>query len=321
MRRRKFLVLFGSAVATWPLAARAQEASGKVWRIGYLNPGPRLSLVFDAWKRKLRALGYVEGKNLVIEARFADNIIGNLPQLGRELVAANPDVLVGISTPAVSALQKATNSIPIVMGDIGDPIGSGFIASLAKPGGKITGTANMTIDYIPKTIELLRELLPEAKRAAALMSANPTHPVLYRALEAAAKVAGIELLPAMAKAEADLDAAFAAMSENKCDALIILTETPRFRIVSLAAQARLPAIYQQALYVGAGGLISYGADTVGSVEQTAVYADKIIRGADPAELPVEQPTKFEMKINLKTAKALGLTIPPTLLARADEVIE
>jgi putative ABC transport system substrate-binding protein len=321
MRRREFIAGAGIAMS-WPFTARAQQTSPKMWRVGFLNPGSSNQVSnFNAWKRKLRDLRYLEGQNLIIDQRFAENDFTRLPQLARDLVTAHPDALVAVATPAVSALQKETSAIPIVMADIADPIGSGFVRSLARPGGKITGTANMTTDYIPKTIELLRELLPGARRVAALMSANPTHPVLYRAVETAATAAGVELFPAVAKAEADLDAVFAAIREKKCEALIVFTDVPRLRIISLAALAQLPAIYQQASFVVAGGLISYGADSVSLLEQTAVYVDKIFKGADPADLPVQQPTKFDLLINLKTAKALGLTVPPTMLARADEVIE
>ena len=188
-------------------------------------------------------------------------------------------------------------------------------------GSKTTGTENVTVDYMPKTMALLRELLPGAGRVAALMSANPVHPMMYRAAEIAATAVGIDLLPATANAASDLDDAFAKIVSAKCEAVIVFTDAARFRIVPLAAAARLPAIYQNGQFVDEGGLISYGSNPSAGIVQTAVYIDKIFRGADPAELPVEQPTVFELKINLKTAKALGLTIPATLLARADEVIE
>jgi putative ABC transport system substrate-binding protein len=323
MKRREFVGLAGGA-AVWPVVVRAQQLSGKVWRVGYLSPGSNSRTAtpsFDAWKDKLRELGYVEGKNLNIDSRFGDGDFSRLPQLAEDLVATHPDAIVVIATPGVAALQKATNTIPIVMANIGDPVGSGFINSLARPGGRITGTANMTIDYLPKTIELLRELLPRASRVAALMSANPVHRKMYRAIEIAATAAGIDLLPATANAASDLDDTFTKIVSEKCDAMIVFTDASRYQIVPLAAAARLPAIYQDGEFVDVGGLISYGSNQRAGVVQTASFVDKIFRGADPAELPVEQPTFFELKINLKTAKALDLTIPPTLLARADKVIE
>jgi len=255
----------------------------------------------DAWKRMLRELGYIEGQNLIIDLRFGDGDFSRLPQIAEDLVATHPDAIVAITTPAVAAVQKATSTIPIVMANNGDPVGSGFIKSLARPGGRITGTANMTVDYVPKTIELLRELLPGARRVAALMSANPVHPMMYRAAEIAATAVGIDLLPATANAASDLDDAFAKIVSAKCEAVIVFTDAPRYQIVPLAAAARLPAVYQNGQFVDEGGLISYGSNqSVGTV-QTAVFVDKIFRGADPAELPVEQPTVFELKINLKTA--------------------
>jgi putative tryptophan/tyrosine transport system substrate-binding protein len=322
MRRREFIGLVGGAAA-WPLAARAQKA-GKIWRVGYLNPGSisgSSATVFDAWKRKLRELGYIEGQNLIIDRRFGEDDFSRLPQIAEDLVATHPHAIVAIATPAVAAVQKATSTIPIVMANIGDPVGSEFIKNLSRPGGNITGTANMTVDYMPKTIELLRELLPGAKRVAALMSANPTHVLLYRTVEPVATAVGIDLLPVIAKTAADLDDAFAKIVSAKCEAVIVFTDATRLQIVPLAAAARLPAIYQIESFVDAGGLISYGSNVRAGIVQTAVYVDKIFRGADPADLPVEQPTVFELRINLKTAKTLGLTIPPTLIARADKVIE
>ena len=319
MRRREFIGLVGGAAA-WPVVVRAQQLSGKVWRVGYLSPASN-NTNFDAWKQKLRELGYVEGRNLIIESRFWGGDFSRLPQLAEDLVATHPDAIVAITTPGVAAVQKATSTIPIVMANNGDPVGSGFIKSLARPEGRITGTANMTVDYLPKTIELLRELLPGASRVAALMSANPVHPKMYRAIKIAATSAGIDLFPATADTASDLDDTFAKIVSAKCDAMIVFTDAPRFQIVPLAAAARLPAVYQVSEFVDVGGLISYGSNQRAGTVQTAVFVDKILRGADPAELPVEQPTVFELKINLKTAKALGLTVPPALLARADEVVE
>lgn len=323
MKRREFLALIGGAT-TWPVAVGAQKSPGKVWRVGYLTPSSRSDqgmTTFDAWKGKMRDLGYLEGQNLIIDLRFGDNDFSRLPRISEDLVAAHPDAIVAIATPAVSALQKATSTIPIVMANNGDPVGSGLIKSLARPGGMITGTANMTVDYLPKTIELLRELLPGVRRVAALMSANPVHPIMFRAAEIAATTIGIDLLPAIANSASDLEATFAKIVSAKCEVIVVFTDAIRDGIVPLAAAARLPAIYQDGQFVDVGGLISYGANQRAGVVQTAVYVDKILKGADPADLPVEQPTVFELKINLRTAKALGVTVPLALITRADAVIE
>jgi putative ABC transport system substrate-binding protein len=324
MKRRGFITLVGGRAVFWPVVARTQQSPNKVWRVGYLFPGNSdgsAMMIFDGWKRALRERDYLEGQNLNVDRRFAENGFGRLPQLARDIVATNPDIIVAVTTPAVAAAQGATSTIPIVMAAIGDPIGSGFVKSLARPGGKISGTANMTVDYMPKTIEILRELLPAARRVAVLMSGNPVHPLMYRAIDAPAIANGIALLPVIAKTAADLDEAFSAISSLKAEAIIVFTDAVRIQIVGLAAAAKLPVIYQISNFVDAGGLISYGANAPALIWQTASYIDKILRGADPAEVPVEQPTRFELKINLKTARALSLAIPPTLLARADEVIE
>jgi putative ABC transport system substrate-binding protein len=324
MSRREFIALLGAGLAAAFSPTAIAQPAGRKWRIGYLFPGSSDSSamsVFDGWKRVLREKGYAEGQNLTLDWRFAENDFSRLPQLAQDMVAANPDVIVAVTTPAVRAAHAATTTIPIVMGNIGDPIGSGFVKSLARPGGRITGTANMTVDYMPKTIELLREMLPAARRVAVLMSDNPVHPLMYRAIDTIAVTTGIELLPVIARTVADLDDAFATIAGQKADAVIVLTDAVRLRIVALAATAKVPVIYQISSFVDAGGLISYGANAGALVAQTAIYVDKILKGADPAELPVEQPTRFELKINLRTARALSLSIPPTLLARADEVIE
>lgn len=324
MKRRKFIALVGGASA-WPLLAQAQQSSGRTWRVGYLHPGstspgPSMTAI-NAWKRTMGELGYIEGQNLIVDLRMAEGDFGRLPQLAQDLVAAKPDVIMANGTDSIAAVRRATTSIPIVMAPAGDPISSGFVKSLARPGGRITGVANMTDDYAPKTVELLRELLPGVRRVAVLMSASLTHPIWYRTVEAAAATVGLDLVPVIARTAADLDAAFAAIAEAKCDAMIVLTDPVRLRILPLAAAARLPAIYQVGENVDIGGLISYGPNYTALIAHAAVYVDEIFKGADPAELPVEQPTTFELKVNLKTAKELGLTIPPTLLARADKVIE
>jgi putative ABC transport system substrate-binding protein len=319
MKRREFFGLVGGAAAVWPMVARAQQ-SGKVWRVGFLRPGFDTG-DFDSWQHKMSELGYVEGKNLIVDRRAAEGDYSRLPQLAEELVALRPDVILANATPAIAAAQLATITIPIVMAPATDPVGSGFVKSLARPGGNITGMANMSGDYTPKTVDLLRELLPDSKRVAVLMSANTTHPMQYRAAEAAATALGINLVPATAKTASDLDSTFAGIVAAKCDALIVLADAARPQIVPLAAAARLPAIYQTGGHMAWGGLISYGPNYDALNAQTAVYIDKIFKGVLPAELPVEQPITFLLKVNLKTAKELGLKVPVSIISRADEVIE
>jgi putative ABC transport system substrate-binding protein len=323
MRRREFITLIGGAGA-WPLNALAQQPSGRIWWVGFLNAGiftgPAVAS-FEGWKNKLHELGYVEGQNLVIERRFAGGDFSRLHRLAEELAASRLDAIVAVTTPAVAAVQKASSGIPVVMAGVTDPVSSNFVNSLARPGGRITGLANMSGDYVTKTVELLRELLPDAKRIAVLMSENSTHPTIYPKVEAAAATVGFELSPVIAKTEPDLDESFTEIVRANCQAVIVLADATRVRIVPLAANAKLPVVYQSGQFVDVGGLISYGASTMALIVKSAVYVDKILKGADPADLPVEQPTVFELKINLNTAKSLGINIPPTLLARADEVIE
>lgn len=319
MRRREFVLGF---LLSSVVASVAQQQ--RVWRLAYLNPGvwsPATQFIYQSWTERMKQLGYIEGNNLIVDRRYADGDYDRLPQLAEELVALKPDVIMAIATPAIAAAQRATNSIPIVMAPATDPVGSGFIKSLARPGGHITGVANMSGDYTPKTIELLRELLPTAKRAAVLMSANTTHPMQYAMAERAAGGLGLELVPVTAVRESDLDSAFATIAKQRCDALVVLLDPTRPRIIALAAEARLPAVYQGDNFIALGGLVSYGPDISALIAQSADYIDKIFRGVHPADLPVVQPTKFTLKINLKVAKQLGVIVPPALLARADEVIE
>jgi putative ABC transport system substrate-binding protein len=322
IRRREFITLLGGAAA-WPLPARAQQTE-RVWRIGWLmvtSMTGQSSPLFESFKQEMRVLGYVEGQNFVFFTREAEGNLVRLPVLAQELVTERPDIIVASATPAVAAAQGATSSIPIVMLPATDPLGSGFVKSLAHPATNITGVSNMTADLAAKTLELLRTIAPHAERIAVLMSANPVHAAMYSQAEAGSRVLGITLLAVIAKTPDELEQAFASIAQEKCDALLVLADPPRLRIVDLAHRARLPAIYQLSEFVQAGGLISYGPNFSQLFKRGAVYVDKILRGALPADLPVEQPTIFELVINLKTAKALGLEVPPTLLARADEVIE
>jgi putative ABC transport system substrate-binding protein len=320
MRRREFVA--GLFFATVPGALAQQE--NRIWRVAYLNPGvpsPATEFIYRSWSERMKQLGYIEGGNLIVDRRYADGDYNRLPQLAEELIARKPDVIMAIATPAIAAAHRATARIPIVMAPATDPVGSGFVKSLAKPGGNVTGVANMSGDYTPKTIELLHEMFPNAKRVAVLMSANATHPMQYRMAEGAATALGLQLMSITAIKESDLDEAFATITQVHCDALLVLLDPTRPRIMRLAADARIPAIYQGDYFVALGGLASYGPDIGALITQSADYIDKILRGASPGDLPVEQPTRFVLKVNLKTAKALELTIAPALLARADEVIE
>jgi len=324
MRRRELVTTFGTAAAVWPIAARAQQPS-RIWRVGYLSPEPPTDLtraLFGAFRLRLQELGYVEGRNLIVDVRRADGGPARLAGLAAELVSLRPEVIVAVGTLATSAAQKATASIPIVMLPVTDPVGSGFVKSLAKPGGNITGLSIMAADLTAKCLELLLLVMPGATRIAVLMSANPVHASQLKEIRSLAPTWGLTVVPVTAVAEADLEGAFEKMGTEKCDGLIVLSDTrsPR-RIVELAAKTRLPAIYQLSTFVRMGGLLSYSPDVVDLWRRGADYVDRVLKGAAPAEMPVEQPTKFVLHINLKTAKALGLTIPDSLLVRADEVIE
>jgi putative ABC transport system substrate-binding protein len=322
MQRRQFIAILGGAAA-WPALVRAQQA--KVWRVGYLHPSffdtsGDLAL-FEAFKQKLSSLGYIEGKNLIIDKRAADTHLERLPALANELVALHPDAIVAITTPAIAAVKRATSTIPIVMTPSADPLGSGLVKNLAHPGGNITGLSFMHSDFTGKSLEVLHTVLPNAKKIAVLMSANPTHPHMYEVVNTAAQTIGLMIIPIVAPTAADLEQAFQEIGKANCDALFVLADPIRPAIVTLAAKARVPAVYQYREYVEAGGLASYGPSLPTIWRRSAEYVDKIFKGTDPADLPVEQPTKFELVLNLKTAKSLGLDVSPTLLSRADEVIE
>jgi putative ABC transport system substrate-binding protein len=324
MRRRELIALIFGAAAR-PLVARAQQPSTKVWRVAYLYPGfldnPPDHAIFDVFRAEMRQLGYIEGKNLVIDTRTAEGKAERLPSLINELIALKPDVIVAIATPAIAAAQRATSTIPIVMAPATDPVGSGFIKSLAHPGGNITGVANMFGDSIGKSVELLHAIQPGAKRIAVLMSTNPTHPQQYKLVETAAKTFDLAVVPITAATPADLEQAFNKMGQEKCDAVFVLADPTRPKIVSLAAERKLPTLYQFSVYADLGGLASYGASIAPLFQMAAVYVDKILKGVDPADFPVEQPVVFEFVLNLKTAAALGLRIPDSIVARADRVIE
>ena len=325
MRRREFINLIAGSAVTWPLTAHAQQQRDKVWRVGYLTPASatNVSVAFlDAFRLKLNDLGYVEGRNLGLYVRRANDDYDRIPSLASELVSLAPNVIVSASNVATLALQRATSSIPIVMAASSDPIGSGLVKSLAKPGGNITGLSNQSLDSAAKTLELLHVALPNAKRIAVLLSDNPGQEGQVKEAYLAAGALGITIIPVTARTPDDLSDAFAKMHSESCDALFVPTD-PRInrRIVEFANEWRLPAIYQAGDYVDMGGWLSYGPDFHEQFRKAAVYVDRILKGANPADLPVEQPTKFELEINLRTSKLLGVTIPDSVLARADKVIE
>jgi putative ABC transport system substrate-binding protein len=317
------MVLGGAAA--WPFAGRAQRSPGKIWRIAWLSPvfldGAVDRALLGVFLAEMHQFGYIEGNNLVVDSRGAEGKAERLLPLATELVALGPDVIVAVATPAIAAAQRATSSIPIVMCPATDPIGSGFVKSLARPGGNITGVANMYGDAVGKTVELLHAILPNATRVAVLMSSNPTHPQQYELVEAAVRSLGLSAVPVLAPTPADLEQAFDKMAQEHCDALFVLADPIRQAIVSLATSRKIPAIYQYSAFVELGGLASYGAGLPPMFRKAAHYVDKIFKGANPAELPVEQPVGFELVLNLRTAAALGLNVPDRVVARADKVIE
>ncbi|KRR19437.1 ABC transporter substrate-binding protein [Bradyrhizobium retamae] len=325
MRRRDFVRTVAYSSIALPLRAFAQQPAGKVWRVGYLYPGnldnPADRAALNLFSSELARLGFAEGTNVLIDTRFAKGKPGTLDALAKDIVDARPDAIVAIATPAIAAAQKATSAIPIVMMPATDPIGSGFVKSLARPGGNITGMANMYGDSVPKDIELLHSLLPTANRLAILGSSNPTHPEQREIAIKAAKTLGFTTLPVMAPNQDELEQAFARMSAENCDTLFVLADPVRPPIVQLAAREKIPAMYQFGGYVDLGGFASYGAEFNAILRKGAEYIARIFKGANPAETPVEQPVVFEFAINLNTAKELGVSVPEGILARADRLIE
>ena len=331
MRRREFLGMLWGAPAAWPLAARAQTA--KVARIGYLITGalesPETRMNRDAFRLGLTELGYIEGRNIVIEYRAADGKIERLPGLATELVGLKVDLIVALATPAGRAAQQATTTIPIVVTAMGDPVRDGLVASLARPGGNITGTTFLGPELVPKRLSFLRELLPTISRVAVLWHpgafSEPTIREMLNEVAQAARTLGVQLQLVEVRSADEFDHAFTTMVGARAEALFQFPSTlffnERRRIVDLAARHRLPAMFNAREFVQLGGLIAYGANLAELNRRAAAYVDRILKGAKPFDLPIEQPTKFELFINLKTAKALGLAVPDRLLVGADEVIE
>jgi ABC-type uncharacterized transport system substrate-binding protein len=330
VNRRAFLGTLASSLLAAPLAAGAQQAA-KVARIGFLSPNLAASPHRpEAFRQGLRDLGYVEGRNLVIEYRDAEGKVERLPALAAELVALKVDVIVtGGSTIAALAAKQATRTLPIVFAAAGDPVTSGLVTSLARPGGNVTGLSSLFPELVGKRLELLTQAVPGVSRVAVLRLPGAlgerTAKDMLTGTEVAARALGVGLQVVEARGSDDFDRAFSDMTRARAGALTVLPSNmflrEHRRLVDLAAKNRLPAVYPSREFVDAGGLMSYGANFADLFRRAATYVDKILKGAKPADLPVEQPTKFELVINLKTAKALGLTIPPSLLQRADEVIQ
>src|SRR5215510_786730 len=307
--------------------AEAQQA-GKVPRIGILfgaSPSANAGRG-EAFRQGLRELGYVEGKNIVIEDRYADGKLDRLPALTAELLRLNMDVVVTAGPAVTRPVKEATNTIPIVMAFDSDPVGSGFVASLARPGGNITGLSSLSPELTGQRLELLKEIVPKLLRVAVLGNPGNTATALnFKEAEVAARAYGLQVQSLEVRGPHDLDSVFSSMIKWRADALLPLGDSVvvfhRERIVNFAAKNRLPSMYGDKAWVEAGGLMSYGPDILDSFRRAATYVDKILKGTKPADLPVEQPTKFELVINLRTAKALGLTIPPVVLMRAEKVIK
>jgi putative ABC transport system substrate-binding protein len=328
MNRRRFLMTSVAGVLAAPLAAEGQQA-GKVYRIGYLGAGgPAVLNPPNAFQDALRELGYVEGKNLVIDYRFAEGRYERLPDLAAELVRHKVDIIVTIPTPATVAAKNATETIPIIMisGSV-DPVGLGLVASLARPGGNVTGLSyGASAAIFSKGLELLKETVPNVRRVAVLSNpSSPIQPLIIRELNVAGRSLGVQLQLLEVRGPDEFDGAFAAMVKERVGALLVVQDAlfnlHRALLADLAARRRVPAVYGTRDLVEAGGLMSYGPSVRDLHRRGALFVDKILKGAKPADLPVEQPTTFELVISLKAAKALGLRIPRSVLARADQVIE
>ena len=329
--RRSFIGTLAGSLLAAPLAAEAQQQARKVVRIGYLGDEPVttpiVAPVWGAFIEGLRELGWVEGQNVTIEPRFSEGKMERLPDLAAELVRLKVDVIVAAGSQPPVAAKQATGTIPIVITNMGDPVGTGLVSSLARPGGNVTGLSLLTPELIGKQLELLKEIVPGLSRVAVLRNpTSPIHPLSLREAEVAARSLGVQLQVLDARGPDEFEMAFGAMSRERAGALNVLGDgmffLHRTRIAVLAAKHRLPAIFAQRQHADAGGLMAHGSSLRDNFRRAATYVDKILKGAKPADLPVEQPTKFELVINLKTATALGLTIPPSLLLlRADELIQ
>ena len=329
MNRRGMLVVLGACALSRPFTLRAQ-GQGKVWRVGFLSArrvdSIQSDVVFSGFHRGMRELGYVDGKNLTIELRSAQGNYERLAELAANLVESRVDVIVAVGATAVRAAQKATTTIPIVMGTAGDPVGSGFVKSLARPGGNIIGLTDVASDMGFKLLDMLLSAVPGTRHVAVLLNpGNPSHTAYLASIVEGGRSTGAKILRLPARTESDIAGAFSTMAKENVGGVIALPDpffnTQQRQIAELAAKLRLPCISGFRHYVHLGGLMNYGPDFSESLRRAASYVDKIFKGANPADLPVEQSSRFELAVNLKTAKALGLTIPGSLLVRADEVVQ
>jgi putative tryptophan/tyrosine transport system substrate-binding protein len=329
LRRREFITLLGGAVAAWPLAADAQQGE-RMRRVGVLmsltpdDPDGRARS--DAFLQGMQGLGWIDGRNIRIDYRWGGGDADNFRKYAAELVALDPDALLASGTVTVAPLLQATRKVPIVFVQVADPVGAGFVDSLARPGGNATGFALFEYGISGKWLELLKELAPRVTRAAVIRDPDISSGTgQFGALQSVAPSLGMELSPINLRDIGEIERAVASFARNPNGGLIVTTSAwsvvHRDLIITLAARHRLPAVYYRRLFVTSGGLISYGPDTIDQHRQAAGYVDRILKGANPADLPVQAPTKYELVFNMKTAKALGLDVPPMLLARADEVIE
>ena len=321
IRRREFLITLGSMTVAWPLAARAEQP--KVPTVGALVIGNISPEEFwRVFRQGLRDLGYIEGQNIRFEFRSAQGQIELLPELAAELVRLKVDVIVTWFTPTALAAKQATREIPIVMAETGDPIGTGLVMSLSRPGGNVTGIASITAELAGKSVQLIRDMLPSTRRITALTNGtDPFSKPFLEQIQRGGEVTGIAIKPVSVSNNEEFENAFAAMERERPDAIIVQPSLPSKRAAELALQHRVPAVSVPRWFVDEGGLMSYSAIYADLFQKAAVYVDKILKGAQPADLPVEQPTRFQLVINMKTARALGIAVPATLLARADEVIE
>jgi putative ABC transport system substrate-binding protein len=324
MKRRELIFLLGGAAAAWPLTARAQQKAMPV--IGYLDSGSPDPAYLAAFRHGLSDTGYVEGQNVAIESRWAEGRYDRLPALVADLVGREVNVIAALSLPSVLPAKNATSTIPIVFAVGADPVEFGLVASLARPAGNLTGVSFLNNELTPKRLELLSELVPQARIIALLVNPNnPNAESIMREAPEAARAKGVQLPILKARTESEIDAAFASLVQLHAGALVLgpdpLFLSRREQLVALASRHAVPAIYQWREAVAAGGLISYGPSQTAIFRQLGIYAGKILKGAKPADLPVQQPTTFELVIGLKTAKALGLIVPQSIFARADEVIE
>jgi putative ABC transport system substrate-binding protein len=325
MMRREVIAILGGVAVAWPLAARAQQKTMPV--VGYLEPSSLFPRNVAAFQQGLGETGYFEGQNLAIEYRMAEGRYDRLPALAADLVDRKVNLIAAIAGVSALAAKNATATIPIVFMGVADPVGTGLVASLARPGGNLTGFSNIQIELIPRRLELICELVPQATMVALLVNPNGLSRAedQIRVVQEAARAKGVQLLILTASTEGEIDAAFASLVQTQAGALLVGGDpffTSRLdQLVALASRHAVPAMYWLRGFTEAGGLISYGISNPAVWRQAGIYAGRILNGAKPADLPVQQPTKFELVINLNTAKALGLSVPRSLLARADEVIE